>query len=435
LRIPKWLLRPDGEVYLWPVLALALGVRVLPVPFLLPLLERVEELGFAADGARYYLPLAHGLATRGEFSLHPGMPTAMHVPLFPLMLAGLESLGWRWPGPVVCQAVLGALVLVLLFVWVRRLLGGRAAAVAFLLASMLPDLGVYSYLPMSDNLALVLVLAALVLFHSAFTSDRPHWYALTGLLLGLAGLTREFCVTLLLPLGLWAFLRVPTARSASRIGLMGLVIVLTIAPWSARNYLVFGELIPLSDKGGLNVYVATMKGRYAPSDARRMWALEDIRQQEVDRRLRASLRLTRSPNERNRLYLEAAWQNLSQDPLGQLVYLARKATFFWRPNVGLRHQSRLRLWPVLVFSEAMYWFVFTAAACAAFLPGTGGRARELLWLLVGWTCLFHLLTSSAEPRYHFMLLPALLALAAGIDAWSRLGKSGVRLPRSGTAPA
>jgi hypothetical protein len=431
VKCPGWLLKSDGTPTLWAVFALALMVRVLPVPLLLPLLGRVAVQGFAGDGAGFYLPLAHSLATRGEFSFEPGAPTALYVPLFPLLAAGLERLGWPWPaGPAVaCQALLGALILVLLFVWVRRLLGARAAALALGLGSVLPDLAVYSYLPMSENLALVMVLAAFVLFDSASATRRPHRYALTGLLLGLAGLAREFCPTFIAPLGLWEFQRAPSARSAGRVALMGLAALLAIAPWTLRNYLVTGEFIPLTNKAALNVYVATMKGRYAPSDARRLWALEDPRMREVDERLKARLSLARTSGERDRLYLGAAWENIRQDPWGQLGYLPRKAGFFWQANVGLRHGSRLGLWPVLAFSEVMYWFVVVAAAGTIFFTDTAGRSRRLLWLLVGWTCLFQVLTSSAEPRYHFLVLPALLALAViGLDTgWAALRPGSRRL--------
>jgi 4-amino-4-deoxy-L-arabinose transferase-like glycosyltransferase len=397
-------------------------VRVLPVPILLPILGLVAEQGFAGDGADYYLPLAHGLATRGEFSLRAGSPTAMYVPLFPLLAAGLETLGWRWPaGPAVaCQALLGALILILLFVWARMLLGVRAAALALAVGCVLPDLAVYSYLAMSENLALVLVLLAFIVFHKALASGRLRWYALTGLLLGLAGLAREFCLTFVAPLGFWAIHDAPSARSARRVGLMVLTALLAITPWTARNYIVLGEWIPLTDKAALNIYVATLIGRHHPSDPRRNWELEDPGLRDVDQRLKASLATARTSRERNGLYLGAAWENVRRDPWGQLGYLGRKAGFFWQANVGLRHHSRIGLWPVLGFSELTYWLVIAAAIGSIFVAGGRGRTSRLLWLLVCWTFLFHLVAGEAEPRYHFLVLPALLVLAViGLDGcWS-----------------
>jgi hypothetical protein len=81
----------------------------------------------------------------------------------------------------------------------------------------------------------------------------------------------------------------------------------------------------------------------------------------------------------------------------------------------------LRPAPMLLMSELLYAACLGIALLTAFKRLPGGPAGWLLWALIGWVFGFHLLVGEAEPRYHFPLLPALLALGAvGMRAaWKR----------------
>ena len=423
----------DATPRILTIVVLALVIRLAPLPLVVRLLPRITAAGIAEDGQAYYLPLARTLARAGEFAITPGQPYARHTPLYPFVLAGLERLGLLAPASVAAlQALLGAAALVLIFVWVRRMAGPWPAFAAFLLAAVVPDFAAYSYLNLAEMPSIVLVLAALIAFQRALAGGGLAWWGATGAALGLAALTREFCITLLAPLALWSVRTIPASRAAARIAVMIAATVLVILPWTIRNYRLYGEFIPLTDKGGGNVYIGTLKGRHHASDARRMWELEDPRQAQVDRELRQRLEGVKSPSERSRLELQAAWRNVTDDPWGQVGFLPRKAWFFWQSNIGLRHGRRIGLTAVMALAELLYWLGLTVAVAGTLATRPDGVPRLFLWMLIGWIFVFHLFVGEAEPRYHFLALPFLFALAGrGLAPWLR-PDPGLEAPRART---
>lgn len=394
------------------VALVALVSRLLPIPLVMQLAPIAERAGIASDAADYYLPLAQSLANNGEFALEPGHPAHAFVPLYPLFLAALEVLGLSAPLPrTVVQALVGVVSLVLLFVWARLVAGPWPALIALGLAAALPDFAVYSYLDHSENLFIVFVLTALILGQTALASGNWRMWLLVGVTLGLAALTREFGLTLIVPFAC-AVLGYSGFRGAvPRVAVMALAVCLTILPWTLRNYRAFGELVPLSTKAGVNIYIGTLKGRYHPSDPRRNWAIEDPAQQAVDRKLHQDRDKEKNPVTASRLFLRAAWQNYRSDPWGQLLYMGRKAWLFWQANLGARHGQRIG-YPVLAWvSEILYWVSLLAAISIVFIGRHMGRRAILPALLLAWTFLFHILVGEAEPRYHFVLLPSVLIFA------------------------
>src|SRR5207249_12027120 len=123
----------------------------------------------------------------------------------------------------------------LVYAWVRRLAGERTALPAALLAAIVPDFTVYSYLDLSENLSLLFVLGALLLFERATREQGARCWAWTGVLVGLAGLTREFCLTLLVPLALVGVAGERPRGAWARVGLMAAASIAVILPWTARN--------------------------------------------------------------------------------------------------------------------------------------------------------------------------------------------------------
>jgi 4-amino-4-deoxy-L-arabinose transferase-like glycosyltransferase len=155
------------------------------------------------------------------------------------------------------NALLGALGPLLLAAIALRLFRSRAAALAAGVAAAFdPSLILVSSDVQSEPLFFVLLL--LSGFFLLVCVDRPssNFGVLAGALLGLAALTRPsaLCVVPLLfgPLADRRYpLRVRWHLAAS--ALLGFV--LSLAPWTLRNAVVYREFIPISDVGGFNFYV------------------------------------------------------------------------------------------------------------------------------------------------------------------------------------
>jgi 4-amino-4-deoxy-L-arabinose transferase-like glycosyltransferase len=148
-----------------------------------------------------------------------------------------------------------------------------------------------------------------------------------GVATALAALTRP---TALLCLPLFALFA--GRKKAAPLLIAG---VLTLAPWMARNYLRFGELIPVNDAGSYSVWHASHEDTrriYATRDRaefkRREWEFETKTIHEVARQVES--RAT-TPNARDAEWRRLALEELTRDPEASARFALQKAWYYWRP--------------------------------------------------------------------------------------------------------
>ena len=163
------------------------------------------------------------------------------------------------------QAVLGTVIVVLIGLVGLELFGWTAAVIAMALAAVYPVLIELSGALVAENLLTAFVLAAVYAALRARRAKMPYgWIAGAGALSGLAALTHENGILIVLPLmfGVWT-LR-PRLRPRALLGPAVLILAaaLTIAPWTIRNALVMHQFIPISDETGI-----TLVGTYNPQSA------------------------------------------------------------------------------------------------------------------------------------------------------------------------
>ena len=191
------------------------------------------------NDAGSYLTLASSIAHTGDYSLSHASgrgaggtrgPTAYFAPGFPYFLALVDIIDGhetRRDGAIqparVSQAVLGTITVALTGLVAFELFGPTAGLIALVLAAIYPVLIELTDTIVAENLLTVFVLAAvyagLRVRRAARTRHAPGWIAGTGVLTGLATLTHENGVLLLLPLipAVWtraAAPRNPFARGA-----------------------------------------------------------------------------------------------------------------------------------------------------------------------------------------------------------------------------
>jgi 4-amino-4-deoxy-L-arabinose transferase-like glycosyltransferase len=194
-------------------------------------------------------------------------PTAYRAPGFPVVLALARSvLGTGLTGPRLVQVLVAALGVGLVGVVAHQIWGRRTALAATALAALSPLLVVYSGSLISEPLFIALELGALACALEA--RGRPGWAIAAGVLGGAAALTRPAGLVLLLALALCAGGR----RAAVLVVCLG---ALTIAPWTIRNALVFGEFVPISTEAG-NTLAGTYNAKSAGDGLWRDPRLEDL---------------------------------------------------------------------------------------------------------------------------------------------------------------
>ena len=166
-------------------------------------------------------------------------------------------------GPLLANTLLGIVAGLGVYALGRELFGRLAGAAALLLFELCrvtffaPTAG----LLLSENLLIPQIPLLLLLLVRALRTAGWRWLALSGVALGLAGLTRTTPLALLPPALLILvvpFKRrgLPWAGIAGRLGLVVAACVLTVSLATVRNYVVSGRPVPITSSAGANLWEA-----------------------------------------------------------------------------------------------------------------------------------------------------------------------------------
>src|SRR5262245_37739682 len=214
-------------------------------------------------GFDHYYELSLGIA-RGE-----GFPT-MEVPWgYAYFLAAFYRLAGDRPWiPLVVQVAFNATVPLLVFQFARTWLDQPTAALAALLTGVFSFNTVYASTQSSDAMCTWLFMSAMVSIAIARIRDDTRWFALVGLLTGLAA---QFRPNLILVPGLFALYLVVERRTRRRAAQAGVLLVAAgaaLLPWTIRNYRLTGQLIPTSVHAGAQLWYGSLQtGPYLHSRA------------------------------------------------------------------------------------------------------------------------------------------------------------------------
>lgn len=229
-------------------LALRLGVWLVS----LPEIQVSDGLHYLALAKRLYLNQPYALS--GHAFWPPGTPL-----IYTAFMYLFGQVAW-------IAVVVNCAFFVLAAVAVRalcRLLGftPRDAGLAVAILAAWPAL----FLPTSQVSKEILLIGMLPAVLALLLSRRP-WAALAaGCVAGLAILTQPSLM--LLPLFLGAALmaaRVPLKAVFLRMALLGVGALVVIAPWSYRNYQVFGEFVAVSTNAGLVLHAGNQPAMVKP---------------------------------------------------------------------------------------------------------------------------------------------------------------------------
>lgn len=176
-----------------------------------------------------------------------------YPPGYALLLSGVYALNGHNPvGVQIVQGVLDCLAVVLVFLIAMELFNTTVSVLAGFCAAVSHHLCYYSMLLLPDAIAPVLVLAGTysIVLASGHLARKGRGYgnlALAGFLFGLACIFRSSAMLLWV---FWAMaflsLRREVADLAKRIAVLALCSCAVVAPFTIRNYIIYGELIPLT---------------------------------------------------------------------------------------------------------------------------------------------------------------------------------------------
>ena len=386
---------------------------------------------------QHYHRIATNLIEGHGFAKAPGEPTSMRPPLYPFLVRVL----WGASGDDARSLQLVRLFQIFLslanVVLVYRLgllvYDQRVASIAAGLLCFYPSLVGFNYLLLTEVLFTFLITASAYCYARLVPAGRLRWAFVTGLVLGLAALTRSIAwpfAVMLCPFLLLG-LKGQLIRRVSAVAVLVLGFAIVVSPWSIRNTKLQGEFALVDTMGGFNLYM----GNYEFTPLNRAWAAIGIR---GDKSWSAqlfgdsTLPLALTDGEKEKVARKEAVEFIKQNPLLTLHRSLVKFLNFW----GLE-RSLIAGWKrgnyeppgwfigiasiLIVVSFPFVLVLGTIALFASKQPDWRNRAYFVLLACV--LSGIHSLIFG-HPRYHLPLIPLLCLFAAlGIEQWRQLGSS------------
>ena len=403
----------DYRALLWSALVVMIISRLALI--LLIEVEPTSDMG-------WYYQRAIGLFETGQYQEN-GVPTAFWPVGYPAFLAGVMVLG----GPSVLTAqlanlalsVIGALLLYGLCI--RNFGSPRIATVAVCLLAAYPNHMGYSLGLYTEPLYTALLLLVWMLTKP---DARISSIVVAGVVAGLATLVKAQML-LLAPLLIFILsMRGWTQRDViialRNAMLASAVMVVTIAPWTLRNYQVLGAFIPVSTNGGMSLLAGNnpsmtfdLRTDYNDSDPIFFFFYFSVVDQvAADQRAR-----------------EAAWRWISENPMKFVSLMPKKLIRLWLPDgesewnlqrgfanyeKWQREIRTARVINQIYYSLLLAGFIFALTRCV--------RLREPQTLAIPLAILYFTMLSlvfSGQSRYHAPLMPLVIIYAAWTLAWTR----------------
>jgi hypothetical protein len=264
----------SGPTAPWRVFWVALGVRLAYMTLAHTFHQRPgqDHFEFGFEAARIARSVVQGTgysdAFANIFEHHPG-PTAWLPPLYPLLIAavfhvfGIYTASSAWV-ILAINSVFSAFTAMSVWEIGYRFGGHKNALWSGWLWALHPAAMQYAVKwvwEMSITTALFTWVIVLALRMRADDRNQTRRWLLFGLLWGLIALSNSTVLLFLPILGLWLLKGSCTLRTSLRDAVLaGIVFLACIAPWTARNYLVFHTFIPMRGNLGAELYLGNGPG-------------------------------------------------------------------------------------------------------------------------------------------------------------------------------
>jgi len=250
------------------ILGAALATRLASATYILSSRFGPQLLFVRNEPSHIAAALVSGLGFSSPYAGAPNAPTAQQPPLYPLILAGIFKLfgictvASAWTA-VLVNVLAGAVTAVLLY-FVGRLHFGETVGILAAWLWVLPWMYQTNAFSVSLTTAYLAALGftALLLWVPKRLEGNRSWLVL-GIYSGLLVLFQPALLTVVLVYGGWLAV---SKGSSPRILIALAGLLLTLAPWTVRNYVTFERFIPLRDNLGLELWLGNRPGMQGTVD-------------------------------------------------------------------------------------------------------------------------------------------------------------------------
>jgi 4-amino-4-deoxy-L-arabinose transferase-like glycosyltransferase len=370
----------------------------------------------------YYGHLAMNISRGAGFRFFAGAsPVLWRGPAYPYFLAGIYRLARESQAAVVgAQLLLDAASCAIVFVLARHFLSRRRAFVCAGLYCLYPFSAYYIARLMPETLFTLLVLLSVGVWLQAQRRPQASRCALMGILLGVLALCRPAMVVFPVVVAVHLWIKWDSRSSWRHLALLLACTVLSIAPWTYRNYAITGRFIPITTGSGWNLWV----GNYVPADGRDFDELSgeqleqlkrgyrDVTGMDVDLKMYDDEFEVDGPQDeplrldvdKDALFRTAALDHIWNNPGPVAGLVVKKLGRFWADL----YSRRLKRYQPM--AAVLQWSLVILGLCGFFLGRETRRAGWPLLLPILYSWLVHSLTVSTM-RYGVPFVPLLLLLA------------------------
>lgn len=373
---------------------------------LFPYLREAQQLNVDPDR---FGALALNIAQGHGFAYEPGgAPVVERSPLYAYLLAGLFRVGGYSLAVVqILQAIFHAATSFILFLLALRLWDRPTAQLAQTIFALHPVALWYTARIWTETTFTLLIASLALALLIVFESPSVKRSVIVGVLLGLGCLTKP--VLLLFPVVLLPILAVRFTIAGVKSGMLVLLVaLLTILPWTVRNYFVTQSVVPVNTSLGFNLIQGDAIGEAWPSGGAGTLDYWNIAGRRVDSVL-ASANGRWQSVEADRKLVRVSLEGWSASFVARRL-LANFCTFWYLSESGMKSATIGLLQGILLLLSFLSYRRQQHAARTALSPVVALLVYYVLAtiLIVGWG------------RYSAPIVPLLVLLASpAVERWRR----------------
>jgi tetratricopeptide (TPR) repeat protein len=321
------------------------------------------------------------------------------------------------------QILIGSVNCLLIFLLTKKLTKGKniPAFIAGVMAALYGTLAFFDADILAIFFTLVFVTLTLLLLIEAQESSRSSMALLAGCALGCAALDRTN-ILLFVPVAVWFLASEFSLKLKSWKWKPAILFiagtVLTVLPFTLRNYFIGNDIVLVSSNAGVNLYIGNNPQANGVFNLPQESGLSnyDLHGSSVEIAERETRRQLK-PSQVSRFWMKRALLFISEHPGKELQLLWRKFLLLWNfyeiPNHLNFYYIRTKVAPILAGLFVGFWFVAPLA-----LVGIAWRWKQELRLpeklLIAFliTYMLSLLPFFITARYRLPMVPVLIVFAA-----------------------